>query len=139
MQENFIETEQAQYWIEDGIFNVIYKPDLLISLDVAKKMVAERLKLTDGKTMPLYTDIRGLISIDTISRKYLAGGEAIKNLSAGAIRVNGLISKLAANIFIVVEKPPVPTKLFTDRDKAIAWLEKFKNKNVVKTNNSSYR
>lgn len=138
MLENFIETDHAQYWIEEGIIHVIYKSNLLISLDIAKKMVAERLKLTAGKTMPLYADIRGLISIDTISRKYLAGEEAIKNLSAGAIHINGLISKLAGNIFITVEKPPIPTKLFTDRDKAIGWLEKFKTKSEIKTNKSPH-
>lgn len=126
MAEELIETEYALHWIEEGILNAVYKPNLVLTESIAKKLVEDRLKISKGITMPIFVDLREIISADTKARKYMAGEEAVRFISAGAFQVNGLISKLAGNIFIAVDKPLVPTKLFTDRDKAIGWLEKFK-------------
>lgn len=129
MQEKKIETDYAKFWIENGILFFIFKPGLILSERISKQMVQERLKISNGVIRPMFIDIRHLVSTDIKARKYMASEEAILFISAGAIHVNGLISKLAGNIFITVDKPLVPTKLFTDKDKAIRWLEKFKGKN----------
>jgi len=39
-----------------------------------------------------------------------------------AIYVNNMGYKLIANFFISVNKPSIPTKMFSNRDKAIEWL-----------------
>ncbi len=39
-----------------------------------------------------------------------------------ALYVNSLAYRIMANFFIRVDKPPIPTKLFSNRDKAIDWL-----------------
>lgn len=39
-----------------------------------------------------------------------------------ALFVNSLAYRIMANFFIRFDKPPIPTKLFSDRDKAIDWL-----------------
>tara|TARA_R110002049_G_scaffold26035_3_gene91117 strand:+ start:1491 stop:1916 length:426 start_codon:yes stop_codon:yes gene_type:complete len=39
-----------------------------------------------------------------------------------ALYVNNLAYRMMANFFIRVDKPPIPTKLFSNRDKAIEWL-----------------
>jgi hypothetical protein len=39
-----------------------------------------------------------------------------------ALFVNSLAYRMMANFFIRFDKPPIPTKLFSDRDKAIDWL-----------------
>lgn len=39
-----------------------------------------------------------------------------------AIYVNSLAYRIMANFFIRFDKPPIPTKLFSNRNKAIKWL-----------------
>lgn len=129
MKEGTLETKYASYHIENGVVHIVYHKDLVISLDVAKDIVENRLRVAGGKTMPLFFDIRGLASIDNVSRKYFSSEYAVKYISAGAFWVESLFSRLAGNIFIRVDKPAVPTKLFTDKNKALAWLANYKNSN----------
>jgi predicted DNA binding protein len=39
-----------------------------------------------------------------------------------ALYVNSLAYRIMANFFIRFDKPPIPTRLFSNRDKAIDWL-----------------
>jgi hypothetical protein len=118
------ETKYASYLFEDGIMHVTWHQGIVINLDVAKEMVEERIQLCKGKTTLVFVDINGLATIDTVSRKFFAGERAIVGLTAGALLVGSLISKLAGNIYITVDKPRLPIRLFTDKTKAIKWLKK---------------
>ena len=115
----------AEIWIEDGIFNVTFKKDTVLSFEYAKRLVHQRLKMSNNIDFPLYIDIRGILSVDGKTRKYLRSGEGTQNAMAAAIHVASPISKFLGNLFITVDKPDKPTKLFTNRDKAIKWLRKF--------------
>jgi hypothetical protein len=131
MKENYIENSYAEYWIENEMIYGVFKPGLIISIDIAQKMVQDRLKSSDKVNRPALIDIRNLVSIDDVSRKYLAGEEGAKFLTAGAFIVDSNpISRFAANIFIKLDKPPIPTKLFNDSREALKWLQKFKQKVV---------
>ncbi|MGP8217412.1 MAG: hypothetical protein ACLQQ4_17725 [Bacteroidia bacterium] len=126
MQPTIFETKYADYQIEDGIMIVTFASNLVISLDIAKKMMEDRVGFSNGITMPFLVDIRGLASIDTISRKYFTSEKALLYGSASALLVESEISKLAGKIYISVDKPRLPVKLFTDKKRAIKWLNKFK-------------
>lgn len=126
MYSEINETRYAKYSVENDIMHIIYTPNLIITLDVAKDIVSNRIKFSGGNRIALFFDIRGLASIDTASRKYFASPEAVDNVSAGAFWVESQFSKLAGNIFIKIDKPLVPTKLFTDNVKALLWLGRYK-------------
>jgi hypothetical protein len=127
MKESYIETEYFELWIENGIIHGIYRPTLkVITLDIAKQMVTTRLKLSNGLTRPIFVDICNVVSIDKASRICLAEGDAMKCLSATAILVKNQITKLAASIYIRIDKPAIPTKFFTDKRAALLWLEQYK-------------
>lgn len=125
MDSALVRTTHASYWIEDGILHIEYNQNLVISLEVAKTMVEERHDYIKGACMPILVDIRGLASVDTASRKYFASTRSIENVLAGALLADSLISKLAGNIYITVDKPPIPLRLFTDKEKAKRWLKKY--------------
>ena len=126
-KESYIETEHFELWIENGIINGIYKPDLkIVTIDIAKQMVSTRLRLSNEITRPIFVDLCNMVSVDKASRTYLAKGDAMKYLSATAILVDNPISKFAANIYIRIDKPSIPTKFFTDKTLALAWLEQYK-------------
>lgn len=116
----------VEIWLEDGIIYNTYKPNLVINLEIAKFMVKERLKISDGIARPLFADINNLISIDLEAREYLSGGDAIKFVKAGAIYCKNPIAKFAGKLFIDVNQPQAPTQIFTNKEEAIEWLKKFK-------------
>lgn len=126
MARQKLETPYATYWIEDGIVNMLYPRNLIITMEIAKEIVENRLKVTGNIKMPLLADIRGLASIDMAARRYFASADAVGYLSAGAFVVDSLVSRLAGNIFIRVDKPLVPTRLFTNVKKAEMWLSHYK-------------
>lgn len=126
MKELLIDTPHYQTWLEDGIMHLVYKPDLIITLEIAKQMVDHRLQTFNGKTYPVFIDIRNLIAIKADARKHLAGPEAIKYISAGAIYLDSYIQYLVGTIFLKIDKPAIPARLFTEKEKAFEWLELFK-------------
>ncbi len=125
MQE-IVESPYCTMWIENGILHHVYKPNLIINLDIAKKLVADRLEVSAGITRPMLVDICNLVAIDGPSRRYLAGSEAIKYMSAGAIYLNSYLQFLAGTVYLKVDIPLVPSRLFTEKEKALLWLEQFK-------------
>lgn len=126
-KESFLENEYVEFWIEDGIIYNRYKPEVnKITIDIAKRIVEDRLKVSNGVTRPGFVDLTNAISIDKPARRYLSMGESMKYLSASAILVKNEITKLGGNIYIRIDKPRIPTKLFTSEEQAVAWLEQFK-------------
>ncbi len=126
MRERYIENNFYEIWCEDGIVFTVYKKDTVLSLEVSKQSVLDRLKVSDNRPMPFCCDIRNVVTTDTKARKYMASREAVEYITAGAFLIDNEIMRLAGNIFIKIDKPLVPAKLFTDRDKAITWLQQFK-------------
>ena len=121
-----IETKYARYYIEDGIMYIIFLPGIIISESVAKVMSEDRIRLCEGIFMPVFVDSTGLASIDTLARRHFASAESLKYLSAAGILAESLISKLAGNLYITVDKPQIPVKLFTTKATAVKWLKRFR-------------
>ena len=128
-KQRFLENEYVVIWVEDGIIFEVFKPGTIINLEAGKKVVADRLKISNGKTMPLFVDMRQLLSINKETRRYMASRDALHYLSAGAFLVKSAFTRLAFNAFRVVSNPPIPTKGFTDKEKALSWLKFVKNVN----------
>ena len=128
-KQNFLANEYVEIWIEDGIIFEVFKPGTTINLEAGKKVVADRLKISNGKTMPLFVDMRQLLSINKETRRYMASQDALHYLSAGAFLVKSTINRMAFNAFRIISKPPIPTKGFTNKEKALNWLKYVKNVN----------
>lgn len=124
-----IDTPYYVMYLEHGIIHQVYKPDLIITVEIAKQMVSHRLEITKNITRPVFVDVRNLVAINAASRKYLAGEMAVKYVSAGAIFLDNYLHYLAGTVSIKIDKPTVPSKLFTDKEKALQWLEHFKHLN----------
>lgn len=127
MKENLIDTPYCSSWLENGIVHNVYKPGLIITIDIAKQMVGQRLEVSKNISRPVFIDIRNLIAIDAASRSYLAGDEGVKYASAGAIYLNNYIQFLLGNVFLKIDNPLIPTRLFTEKEKALLWLQQHKH------------
>lgn len=130
MKQNFYEDEFSSMWIEDGIGYQVYKKDLVINLDIAKRMVEKRIEAFEGIARPVCVDVRNLLTIDAESRKYFASKEAGQLILAGAIYLNNPITRWVGNVFMLVDKPLTPAKLFTDKNKALEWLQQYRTYNA---------
>ncbi|HEX8549098.1 MAG TPA: hypothetical protein VF691_19180 [Cytophagaceae bacterium] len=124
--ENHFENSDIEFWLEDGILHGSIKKDVVITTDNAKVMVEARLKLCKGISYPMFTDFRNLKSIDKSARSYLSKGESVMLITAGAFLIKNVTQEVIANFFIHFDRPKVPTKFFTSKEKALKWLEPFK-------------
>jgi hypothetical protein len=91
--------------------------------DLARASTAELQTLTGGKAVPILADIRKWKSMTRGARSYY--GNATGLIAAVALLVGSPASRMTANFFIGLNKPNVPTQMFTNEDDAIRWLRRY--------------
>jgi hypothetical protein len=119
------DTSYVYFEIKNNILFATYKKGLRIDLDMAKKIVKQRLDFMQGREMPVIVFDDGVISISKEARDYLGSSQGNKNLKAGAIIKSTPVAKAIASFFLFVTKPSIPARAFTDVDAALDWLSKF--------------
>jgi len=113
-------------WEENGILFSKYKPDLVIDLKVAKEIIRDRKTISKDICKPFLVDVTRLLSVDTPARNYFASAEACEFLSAGAICTHNKLMAFLGNAWILLDEPLIPTKVFTNKEAGLKWLEPFK-------------
>jgi hypothetical protein len=126
MKEDLCESAYVTTWLENGVIHFVYKPNLMIDLAIAKSTVQTRLGVTKGIPRPILADIKGMKRVNDEARDYLASEEACQLIISLAVMTNTPIQNLFANFYLKFSKPKMPTQLFTDKAKALRWLEFFK-------------
>ncbi|MDP9276141.1 MAG: STAS/SEC14 domain-containing protein [Chloroflexota bacterium] len=107
----------------DGVATIRYKPGAMITEEMARKTVGELMVLTNGKRIALLADIRQQKSITREARLFY--GNATHAYAALALLAGSPATRLIANFFIGLSHPKVPTQIFTDEEKAVAWLRRY--------------
>jgi hypothetical protein len=124
MRYNHHENEFAKFWIRDDILFVEYKPNVIIDLVSAQRIVADRVMVQNEKAYPVFCDIRGLVDSDKAARDYLSQSGSILTKAVSLV-VHQSISLILTSYYLKICKPSVPTKLFTDEAAAMAFLEPY--------------
>ncbi len=117
----------VQMEIIDDVLHGVFLPGSVITIDIAKEMVKRRLEYSEGISYPILLSGEGTRAIDKGARDYLSK-EGQVGVLAGAILVHSVYTEFFGNFFLKVTKSEVPAKLFTDKKKALEWLEQFKPK-----------
>lgn len=110
------------YWMEEEIVRVMYKNNVLIGADAAREVIALRRKSFPGDhpyLVYLYTSMQ---CITPEARKLFASKDACEGVTRGALLVKSFINKILGNTYLNIDRPLVPTKMFTDEKEAITWL-----------------
>ncbi len=117
-----VETRIATMWLdEDGFVHVRYKADVTMELDDVGEFGDRTLELTGGVPGWIVSDL-GLKGATSEARTYAAGPEhAAKIAAVGAFGMNA-VGRLIATVFMRLQRPPFPMRLFADEDEAKAWL-----------------
>jgi hypothetical protein len=125
MTDSSVENENIRLWITEGIMYGKYKIEN-VTREKARDMVASRIDLCQGKAYPFFADVTKVKSIDREARNEFSKGEGIRHMTACALLVNSPVNQVMGNFFMLVNKPGIPTKLFTSSKEALEWLDKFK-------------
>ena len=120
-----LDTPYVYFEVKNSILFATYKKGLRIDLQIAKKIVEQRLEFMQGREMPVIVFDDGVISISKEARDFLGSTEGNRNLKAGAIMKSTPVAKAISSFFLTVTKPSIPARAFTDVDAALDWLSKF--------------
>jgi hypothetical protein len=126
MKHEVIETRTAKIWVGvDGIMRVISLPNVDVDLADMKEINEHLVRLSGGKKIPVFDDIRGVKSITREARLFTSSAEAVQVSQAAALLIGSPVSSIIGNFFLGINKPPYPTRLFTSEEAAIKWLKGF--------------
>lgn len=124
MNTKLFENEYAKFWIKDQILFFEYKPDLVIDLAAAQRIVADRIQFQDEIAYPIFCDIRGVVNFDKAARDYLAQSGSVLTKAVGFL-VHQKVTQTIATFYVNINKPSVPTQLFEDKSAALAFLSNY--------------
>lgn len=116
--------QNARFWIDEGILFFEYKPNTTIVLEVAMRVVADRVAFQNERQLPVFCDMRGIISTDKAGRDYLAKSGSLL-AKAVALIVSEKVSMTLSAFYLEINKPSVPTQIFTDEQEALEYLRGF--------------
>lgn len=121
-----VEVRTHVIWLgDDGIVRAKVKPHVTITLEDGKACVHMMSQVCGGKQTPALIDMTGLVAIERDARLYFAGEETARVESAAALLINSPVARAIGNFFMGLNKPIVPTRLFTSEEEALAWLKGF--------------
>ncbi|MFN3402902.1 MAG: hypothetical protein ACK40G_02330 [Cytophagaceae bacterium] len=124
LRGSFFENELVTIEIIDGIEHFTLK-NIIVSKQEAIKLVKDRIEFQNGITYPIICDIQQAIYINNEAREYFAN-EGAALASACAVVISSHVSHILANFFMLFNKPPVPTRIFNNKESAVTWLKRFR-------------
>lgn len=125
--KNSFSNSYATFWVDDGILNFIYHPEVVLDITAAETVVADRIKFQEGKEYPVFCDTRGIKDTEKAARDFLAKEGSLLALAV-AFLVNPPISQAITDFYIRTNKPITPTKIFSEKYEAIKFLQAFRRK-----------
>ena len=110
----------------DGIIRgIVTWPINEETLADAVEIIAAIKKLSQDKPRPFYSDVRKVQSVTKAARDYFARPENQEFIRANAILVHSPLNRMLANFYLRVNKPTLPTQMFTQESDAINWLRTY--------------
>jgi hypothetical protein len=119
------QSKDFKMWIEEDIFQAEVLSETF-TLAMAEECIRVRREMTQCQTLPIFSDSRRVKDFEKDARQYLASDENTKYVSAGAILISSQLQKIIGNFFLFINRPNVPSKLFNEKNEAIAWLNEYK-------------
>jgi hypothetical protein len=120
----------TKFWMEDGIMHSNFVHHTHLDLDLCIALINFRQEFSEGEKQYWLYDLDKLQTMTKDAKDY-AAKYGVDYLHAAAIIVHSHLQKFIINTFIIVKKPKVKTRIFTDKAKAKKWLLEIKAKNAV--------
>lgn len=121
-----ITTKTSRNWIDNGILFSENVGGNFIDLEEAKT-ISKVFKELAPDPLPLIVELGAPKGQSKEARDFFSSDpNHVETYTAVALLVSSPISKILANFYLGLNKPPKPTKLFTSRESAISWCEQYK-------------
>ncbi len=112
-----------QMWLRpDGIVQVVWVPGTTARLEDAMAAMAAIARLSGGRPVSALVDMRDHGSWDRPTRA--AWARLADQMKAVALIVGTPLSRTMGNLFIRMNRPVTPMRLFDDEASALAWLRR---------------
>ncbi len=129
IEEVFIKTIELDHSIinlrYDGIIVLITKDNTTLDVEDVRENAETFGLLSGGKKAPILIIGGAYSTVTKDARDFMATEESLKYSLCEAFLLKYLAQRILINFYIKVNKPIVPTKMFTNEDKAIEWLKAF--------------
>lgn len=112
--------------LEDGILFVSFVPGALHDLNNATLVIAKQHELLGNAKVPTLVDGTNLKSVTPEARAFHASPEGSGNTKALAMIANTTAAKVVGNLYLGLNGPPYPARMFTNKEEALAWLQQYK-------------
>lgn len=99
------------------------RDNAIIDVEQIHEIKAANMQLCGGEDYVVLVDSGHFSTITKEARELSACPKFAQNTVAKALLVYSLGHRLVGEFYIKVNKPKIITKVFTDREKAISWLQ----------------
>ena len=123
--ENAVNTRVFHTWLENDICYTKVKHGSVVDLDDAIENTLTVTGLSNKNIYPLLVDIREINSLTKEARDHFSMHDREAGVTAIAMLIKSPVSSIIGNFYLGINKPKIPTQLFTSESKAIKWLQQF--------------
>ena len=110
----------------DGILSVRVRPKVHQTLANAKENMASALVATAGVRRPLLVNIAEATPLDAEVRHHYTGQALVDGFRAlGLVVAASPVGRMMGNIYFLVARPGIPSRLFSAEPDAVDWLKGF--------------
>ncbi|MCX2839100.1 hypothetical protein OQ279_13165 [Salinimicrobium sp. MT39] len=124
VHKEYMENAFAEFWIENRILYIRYKPDIFMDIEAARLIVADRVTFQKGKLYPILCYAEGIASSTKPARDYLAIKGSVLTLAIAYI-ASPKVSLAMLHFFKEINKPVVPSEIFTSEMAARKFLHTY--------------
>jgi hypothetical protein len=118
-------TEAVIRYRTDGIIHITYNKGTVLDVPLQEHMVDIFIELTEGKKVPMLFDAMDGVTITREARDNATKLEPKAPSLATAVIADNLAYRMIANFYLRFNKPRLPYRVFSDKDKALLWLKSF--------------
>ena len=104
---------------DDGFISMVLPPGAVITGGIAARAAAEFQELAGAVDKPLLLELTGIESITRSARTVFGSA---RSASAVAVVGSTQVDRVIANFLLGGDLPPCPTKYFSSKFDALAWL-----------------
>jgi hypothetical protein len=112
---------------DDGVVHFVSREGAALDADATLELFAAYRELAGDGPLLVLSDIRGVRSSTAESRALATTPEATALHMGAAVIVGSRVTRMMGNLFMRLNRPAYPTRLFIDEDTARAWLHSLRS------------
>jgi hypothetical protein len=125
-KKDIIKLEKSEVFLRlDDIVQINFHDNCEVDKKDCEDIISAYDQLLQNKKYPLLHFLGSYTTFTKNTREFSVTERGTQYSAAEAYIYSSLAHKILANFYIKINKPPVPTKFFTNEKEAVAWLNEF--------------